>query len=450
VKALPAVEPMPPLASGPLPWLGAGLGLLRDPTAHLARLRARHGDTFVLDGLGYRLFFVFGAEGVRALYAAPEHEASFGLATFELVMRRKLPLELAIGRRNRPHDLFKNPDVESYLGHLEQAMRLELAELGERGSFEAFAEAKRLGYRLGLASWAGAEAASPRFLPALISAFERLDAAESFVRPLSTAWTLATGKRRERRAMREIEAVIHTILEERRARGRRPGDFLDQIEASFADLALPARDVEVARDLMLLQMGAQSNLFAALAWTLVNLLLRPELLERVRSGDDGLLERSAHESIRLAQRSLTLRRVLRPFELEAGGTRYRLAPGVFLATMLSVTNPTAAPGLDRFDPDHYAGRRLADSVAPPARELVSSFGHGRHACPAQRFSISAIRIAIRRLLERYDLAPRFAAAEPRARQIGGVARAARPCLVAYSARAGANQTAPLGTLRDFR
>jgi cytochrome P450 len=434
VNRLPAVEPMPPRAIGVLPWLGAGLGLLREPTEHLTRLRARLGDSFVLDGLGYRLFFVFSAAGVRALYAAPEHEASFGLATFELVMRRKLPLELVRGRRNRPHDLFKNPDVESYLGHLEAAMQLEMAELGASGSFEAFAEARRLGYRLGLACWAGAEAASPRFLPTLIAAFDRLDSADSFVRPLSTAVSLATGKRRERRAMREIEAVVHTILDERRASGRRAGDFLDQIEASFSDLPLPARDVEVARDLMLIQMGAQSNLFAALAWTLVNLLLHPHVRARVEAGDDDLLERSALESIRLAQRSLTLRRVLRPFELTTETGRYRLAPGVFLATMLSVTNASAAPGLDRFDPDHYEGRRLATAIALPARELVSTFGHGRHSCPAQRFSISAIRIALRRLLERYRLEPRFEAPRPRARQIGGVARAASPCPVAYVAR----------------
>jgi cytochrome P450 len=419
---------------GVLPWLGAGLGLLRDPTEHLTRLRARLGDEFVLDGLGYRLFFVFSPAGVRALYAAAEHEASFGLATFELVMRRKLPLELVQGRRNRPHDLFKNPEVETYLEHLEEAMRLEMAELGPSGRFEAFAEAKRLGYRLGLASWAGAEAASPRFLPALISAFERLDAADSFVRPLSTAFSQATGKRRERRAMREIEAVFHTILSERRASGRRPGDFLDQLEASFGDVPLPARDTEVARDLMLIQMGAQSNLFAALAWTLVNLLLHPPVLARVEAGDDELLERAAHESIRLAQRSLTLRRVMRPFELAGETGRYTLAPGVMLATMLSVTNPSAAPGLERFDPDHYAGRRLAPGIALPARELVSTFGHGRHSCPAQRFSISAIRIAVRRLLERYELTPRFRSARPRTRQIGGVARAAAACPVAYRAR----------------
>lgn len=431
---LPSVDPMPPHATGSIPWLGAGFGLLRDPTAHLEKLRARLGDTFVLDGLGYRLFFVFSPAGVRALYAAPEEEASFGLATFELVLKRKIPFELAAGRRTLPHDLFKNSDVETYLANLERAVALEIEELGARGTFEAFTEAKRLGYRLGLASWAGEEAASTRHLPALIDAFERLDASQSFVRPLSTAWSMATKKRGEWRAMREIEDIVAGILAERRASGRRPGDYLDQIEAAFADVPVGERDVQVARDLMIIQMGAQSNLFAALAWTLVNLLLHPDVLARVRAGDDALLERAAHESIRLAQRSLTLRQVLSPFEVATETGPYTLAPGVFLATLLSVNNASAAPDLDRFDPDHYAGRRLAEAVELPARELVSTFGHGRHSCPAQRFSISAIRIALRRLLERYDLEPRFRSARPLRRQIGGVARAARPCIVAYTAR----------------
>jgi cytochrome P450 len=374
---------------------------------------------------------------VKALYAAPESEASFGLATFELVFRHKIPLELVAGRRNRPHDLFKNPDVEGYLGNLERAVALEIDELGGSGSFEAFAEAKRLGYRMGLASWAGAEAASPRHLEPLIRAFDRLDTADAFVKPLSTFWSTASGKRREWRAMRQIEAVIAEILSERRRSGHRPGDFLDQIQESFADVPLPQRDREVARDLMLIQMGAQSNLFAALAWTLVHLLLYPELCERVAAGDDDLLERCAYESIRLRQRSITLRRVLRPFEIETEAGRFQLAPGVFLTTMLSVTNPTAAPGFDRFDPDHYKGRRLAQPAALAAPELVSTFGHGRHSCPAQRFSISAIRVAIRQLLTAFDLTAGFRGAAPRARQIGGVARAARACPVRYRARAAA-------------
>ena len=73
-------------------------------------------------------------------------------------------------------------------------------------------------------------------------------------------------------------------------------------------------------------------------------------------------------------------------------------------------------------------------VELPARELVSTFGHGRHSCPAQRFSISAIRIAVRRLLDAYAVTPEFADAAPRRRQIGGVARAERPCVVSYRSR----------------
>ena len=63
-----------------------------------------------------------------------------------------------------------------------------------------------------------------------------------------------------------------------------------------------------------------------------------------------------------------------------------------------------------------------------------AFGHGIHTCPAQRFSISAIVIAVRRLLAQFDFEARFTDARPRSRQIGGVARAEEPCVVAYRSR----------------
>jgi cytochrome P450 len=120
-----------------------------------------------------------------------------------------------------------------------------------------------------------------------------------------------------------------------------------------------------------------------------------------------------------------------PLDYAVEGASYRLEPRVMIATMLPLNNTAAAPGLDHFDPRHYEGRKLARDVPLAARELVSTFGHGIHSCPAQRFSISAIRIAVRRLVEHYELIPRFTGAVPRPQQIGGVARAARPCRVEY-------------------
>jgi hypothetical protein len=144
---------------------------------------------------------------------------------------------------------------------------------------------------------------------------------------------MATGKRREWRAMREIEAVFQTILAERRASGRRPGDFLDQIEASFGELPLPERDVQVARDVMVIQMGAQSNLCAALA-DAREPVAHPDVLARAGRRRRAARARGERVDPRFAQRSLTLRRVLQPLELETETGKHRLAPGVFLATML--------------------------------------------------------------------------------------------------------------------
>ena len=84
--------------------------------------------------------------------------------------------------------------------------------------------------------------------------------------------------------------------------------------------------------------------------------------------------------------------------------------------------------------DSLTAGRLRDEAALPAKELVATFGHGRHACPAQRFSLSAIVRTVRRLVDTYELEARFTTVRPYADQIGGVARAAEPCPVAYRRR----------------
>jgi cytochrome P450 len=412
--------------------IGASVGLLRDPTGFLRTTRSELGDTFVVDVVGRRLFCVFSAHGVRALYAFPERQASFGLATFALV-QPKVPDELWDGRRNTPHSLFGRQNTERYLGNLEAALDDEVDELGSSGRFDVFARCRRLGHRLGLASWAGREASSPRHLNRLVPLLDQLDPSDAFVRPAAQLVTAMTRKRRERDALHGIERVVGQILAERHAGGHRPGDFLDQIYDSFADLPPLQRDIATARDLIVIQMGSQSNLYAALAWTLIQIVRQTDLLAVVRAGDDGLLERCAYESIRMAQRSITLRQVIRPVTVDDGTRTYQLEPGVFLATMLSVTNQSAAPGLDRFDPEHYEGRRLAPSVALETKELVSTFGHGVHTCPAQRFSVSAIRTVVRGLVDRYDLTV-ASTPEPRRRQLGGVARAEQACIMSYRSR----------------
>jgi cytochrome P450 len=426
-----------PRVRGVLPWVGPGLSLLHDPTAFFQRTRAQVGDTFLVEAFGYRLFCVFSPEGVKNLWALPEAEASKGVADFGM-LAHKVPAELFAGRRTYPHMLFAREDVEVYLDNLVEAVALELEALGSAGELEVFAHCRRLAHRMGLASWGSRRAALPENLEPLIEAFDALDSSESFVHPERAFWTWATGKRRERAALAKIESIYASILAQLPplpadgATGE-PG-FFDRIRAAWRDVPGPAGASGIARDVVLVHMGSQSNLFAAMAWTLIHLLERPDLLLAVRQGDDALLERCAHESIRLRQRSIVLRRILKPCTLADEHHRYALEPGLSLATMMSVTNTTAAPGLDRFDPDHYRGPVFQRTRELDGKELVTTFGHGAHYCPAARFSVSAIRIATRALIERFELTKRFDAPQPLRRQIGGVARADRPCRIGYARR----------------
>jgi cytochrome P450 len=74
--------------------------------------------------------------------------------------------------------------------------------------------------------------------------------------------------------------------------------------------------------------------------------------------------------------------------------------------------------------------------ALPVPELVTAFGHGRHTCPAQPFSLAAMTRATTCLLDRFDLESAWADhPDPVRAQIGGVARAARACPVGYQLRA---------------
>ena len=74
------------------------------------------GTLFALDAFGHRLFCVFSPDGVRSLYAQPEEEASFGLATYTLI-KAKVPIELLLGRRNHPKSLFGNAKGRDLFGH---------------------------------------------------------------------------------------------------------------------------------------------------------------------------------------------------------------------------------------------------------------------------------------------------------------------------------------------
>ena len=108
----------------------------------------------------------------------------------------------------------------------------------------------------------------------------------------------------------------------------RAPSFLDDIAQRWDDVDDPAPGI--AGDVVLLHIATMTNLFAALG---VDARARCCCTRPTRS-----LEQCAFEAVRLGQRSIMLREVLRPITFSDGEREYHVERGVQLATMLPLTN----------------------------------------------------------------------------------------------------------------
>jgi cytochrome P450 len=430
-----------PLAVGTgLPWDVA----VGDAVAAIADARARLGDTFVVNSGADHYLFTFSPTGVESFYALPEERASKGVADY-LMLRRKLPDDIFVGRRILPGALFRRDDVASYLVNLDRALEQTAVELGAHGRVDVFDLSRRLAHRMGLASWAGPGSADGDAFERLVRAFDTLDGAEAFVHPDAMAAVAASGKRAERAALDEIAAVVGTaVVGAADGRATDGHSLFGRIVDAWSTAPADARVRGIALDVALIHVASMSNLAAALGWAIVDLLEHPAYVPRVRdglqdglqdehdNGNDDLARRCALESTRLAQRSIMTRAVLSACCLDTGDNTYEVPPGWMIATLLPLLNTSAAPDLARWDPDRWTGHRLRDTRTLTSPMLVTAFGHGRHSCPAQPFSLAAMTTAVTHLLGRYRMTPGWNEhPRPVPAQIGGVARAAGPCLLDY-------------------
>jgi cytochrome P450 len=422
----PQPVPQPPYAeSTGLPWDV----LVTDAVAAIAAARARHGDTFAVHSGSDRYLFTFSATGVESFYSLPEDKASKGVADY-LMLRRKLPDEMFDGRRVLPGTLFRRDDVAGYLANLHRALDETIDELGSSGSVDVFGLTRRLGHRMGLASWAGPGSSQGEAFERLVRAFDTLDGSDAFVHPDAMAAVAASEKRAERAALDEVAEIIADAVRRHDDDDGLFGRIVDEWRGGKNDNHIRG----IALDVALIHIASMSNLAAALGWALVDLLEHPEYSMRVATGDADVAQQCALESTRLAQRSIMARAVLSPVTLDTGDVSYQVPPQWTIATLLPLLNTSAAAGLENWDPDRWTRHRLTDEKSLASPMLVTAFGHGRHSCPAQAFSLSAMTATMMRLLGSYRMTPQWTThPRPVPAQIGGVARADGPCRLSYAA-----------------
>jgi cytochrome P450 len=435
------ISPLPPIASEELPHIGAGLRFVEAPTAYLQELRERHGDTYLIDLFGFNLLMTFAPKGLENFYKLEEEKASFGLATYDM-----------IGFKT-PSDIFQDADIglfyqlllnkrmPGYVNAIDSLVDRELQRWKSFDEIDIFDAIRTLEQRVGYGLWIAMEAASDSYWPQLKRHFDVIGQESAFVNPQQTLETIKSNKAREKAAVAEIKTLLGKIIDEHDRNPHRQYAAVDFLREHFANESMDDLARKVAHNIINVNQGFLSNLYAAIAWVIVRLLQHPEFMAQVTAEIDAVrqrygenfhtsiealnamvfLEQVTMESIRLAQRSLTLRKVVAPVEFDDGVQNYTVQPGVYIATMLSVTNIQSAE-LANFDPEHFQKNQLANSLSRTGKETISTFGHGKHACPAQRFSHHMCKIVVSKILTHFELMPQFNDPQPSARQMGGVAR----------------------------
>jgi cytochrome P450 len=224
--------------------------------------------------------------------------------------------------------------------------------------------------------------------------------------PASLLPILQRGKtwRAFERGRAEADAMIYEQIDERRANGGAESDdvLAMLLEARHED-GSPMSPVELRDELMTLLVAGHETTASELAWACERLTRTPavmaRLTEEIDSGDDdAYVTATVHETLRRRPvlPNAAPRLVMEPVEI--GGVEYE--PGVCLIAnaYLLHHDPDVYP-----DPYAFRPERFLDEQ--PGTYTWIPFGGGRRRCLGASFAMLEMKIVLRALLARNELAP---------------------------------------------
>ena len=212
--------------------------------------------------------------------------------------------------------------------------------------------------------------------------------------------------RRLSRNIEESDRLLYAEIAERRA----DPDIAERTDALA--MLVQARggmnDKELRDQLITLLVAGHDTTATGLAWALERLTRHPAILAKAvaaaEAGDaagDEYLDAIAKETLRIRPVVPDVGRILKE-PVEVAG--YQLPAGVMVVPSITSVHadPNVYPDPDKFDPDRMVGATLSPTTWFP-------FGGGNRRCLGAGFAMVEMRIVLREILRRVELA---ATAEP--------------------------------------
>ena len=212
--------------------------------------------------------------------------------------------------------------------------------------------------------------------------------------------------------MQEADRLLYAEIAERRADPNlaERTDVLAMLVRATDEDGRALSDRELRDQLMTLLVAGHDTTATGLSWTLERLTRHPTILDKaVQAADaedsagDEYLDAVAKETLRIRPVVFDVGRALKePVEL-AG---YQLPAGVMVVPAIGLVHSDSQvyPDAERFDPDRMLGATLSPTTWFP-------FGGGNRRCLGATFAMVEMRVVLREILRRVELATTTAPSE---------------------------------------
>ncbi|MCS6871909.1 MAG: cytochrome P450 [Anaerolineae bacterium] len=244
-----------------------------------------------------------------------------------------------------------------------------------------------------------------------------LEAANNRIGIFTTLYDLLPSaiKRRERAALREIDALLRQIISRRRADGTDRGDLLSMLLAATDEDGNGMTDQQLRDEVITIFLAGHETTAVTLAWTWALLAQHPEVEAKLWAELDSVLGGRAPtlaDLPNLPYTEMVIKEAMRLYPPAGGVSRmpitdvqlgeYVLPKGsnVFISMYVMHRDPRYFPEPERFIPERFSKEREAEIP----RYAYLPFGAGPRICIGNSFAMLEARLILATVAQRFKLA----------------------------------------------
>ncbi|MEM9696928.1 MAG: cytochrome P450, partial [Myxococcota bacterium] len=407
----------PPALSRGLPLVGHGVEFVRGTIELLTRAQREHGEVASIHVGPKKMVALFGPAAHEAVFRAPDRQLDVREAykIMTPVFGEDMVYDAEPSRMNEQLKMLlpalKDRRMRTYAETVVAEVEQSIAAWGDEG------EVDLVDYCRVLTNFTSSHCLLGReFRDGMTEKFARVyHDLERGVTPLAYInpyLPIPSFWKRDKARARLVE-MIGDIVAQRRRTARRGEDFLQTLMDACYKSGAELTDHEITGMLLAAMFAGHHTSSVTTAWTLIELLQRPDYLaetvaelDRVHGAEPisftslrsvPLTDWAVKEALRLHPPLFMLVRTVK--ETFSFG-RYEFAPDTWLLISPTVSHRMADVFIDphRFDPHRFGPGREEDK-----RDFAYiPFGGGRHKCMGNAFALLQVKAILAVLLERFE------------------------------------------------